>query len=45
MNLNADTQEVMNNLRGFHCMLAYGDYTREVTYAADKVGIQVQNLS
>jgi hypothetical protein len=42
--LDADTQEVLRNLRGFHCTLAYGDYTREVAYAAKKVGITVQNL-
>jgi len=42
--LHADTQEVLQNLRGFHCMLAYGDYTREVAYAAKKVGIAVQVL-
>lgn len=42
--LNADTQDVLRNLRGFHCMLAYGDYTREVAYAAKKVGINVQAL-
>lgn len=42
--LDADTQEVLKNLRGFHCMLAYGDYTREVAYAAGKAGINVQVL-
>ena len=42
--LDADTQDVLENLRGFHCMLAYGDYTREVAYAAKKVGITVQTL-
>ena len=42
--LDADTQDVLQNLRGFHCMLAYGDYTREVSYAAKKVGITVQTL-
>lgn len=42
--LNADTQDVLENLRGFHCILAYGDYTREVAYAAKKVGITVQTL-
>jgi hypothetical protein len=42
--LDADTQEVVRNLRGFHCMLAYGDYVREVGYAARKVGINVQTL-
>lgn len=43
--LEADTLDVARNLRGFHCMLAYGDYVREVSYAARKVGIQVQTLS
>lgn len=42
--LDVDTQQVLQNLRGFHCMLAYGDYTREVAYAAKKVGITVQTL-
>jgi len=43
--LDADTEEVVKNLRGFHCMLAYGDYTREVAYAARKVGITVQSVA
>jgi L-fucose isomerase-like protein len=42
--LNADTQQVMKNLRGFHCMLAYGDHTQQIAYAAKKVGINVQVL-
>lgn len=42
LKLNADTQDVMENLRGFHCMLAYGDHTKPVAYAAKKVGINVQ---
>lgn len=42
--LHADTEEVISNLRGFHCMLAYGDYTRQVAHAAGKVGINVQVL-
>ncbi len=44
LKLNADTQDVLANMRGFHCMLAYGDYTQEVGYAAKKVGIDVQIL-
>jgi hypothetical protein len=43
--LDADTQDVLRSLRGFHCALAYGDFTREVAYAAKKVGITVQNLN
>jgi len=42
--LNADTENVVENLRGFHCMLAYGDHTKEVAYAAKKAGIEVQVL-
>jgi len=42
--LDADTQDVIRNMRGFHCQIAYGDWTREVTYAAKKVGIEVQHL-
>ena len=44
LKLDADIQDVLANMRGFHCMLAYGDYTREVGYAAKKVGINVQIL-
>lgn len=42
--LDADTQDVIRNMRGFHCQIAYGDWTREVGYAAKKVGIEVQRL-
>jgi L-fucose isomerase-like protein len=44
LRLDADTQDVLENMRGFHCMLAYGDYTKDVAYAAKKVGINVQIL-
>jgi hypothetical protein len=44
LELDADPQELVRSLRGFHCMLAYGDYTREIEYAANKVGIRVQVL-
>jgi L-fucose isomerase-like protein len=40
--LSGDQQAVLENMRGFHCMIIYGDYTREVAYAAAKVGIKVQ---
>ncbi len=42
--LDADTQDVIRNMRGFHCQIAYGDWGREVAYAAKKVGIEVQRL-
>lgn len=44
LELDADPDELKRSLRGFHCMLAYGDYTREIEYAAGKVGIQTQVL-
>ncbi len=43
--LDADTQEVIRNMRGFHCQIVYGDWTREAAYAAKKVGIEVQRLA
>ena len=43
--LDADTQDVIRNMRGFHCQIAYGDWSREVGYAAKKVGIDVQRLA
>lgn len=42
--LDPDTQDVIRNMRGFHCQIAYDDWTREVAYAAKKVGIDVQLL-
>ncbi|HNU98665.1 MAG: sugar isomerase [Verrucomicrobia bacterium] len=42
--LDAATQDVIRNMRGFHCQIAYGDWTREIVYAAKKVGIEVQQL-
>ncbi|MCX8108042.1 MAG: sugar isomerase, partial [Verrucomicrobiae bacterium] len=43
--LDADTQDVIRNMRGFHCQIAYDDWTREIAYAAKKVGIEVQLLA
>lgn len=39
-----DTEELTRNLRGFHAAVAYGDYRKEVRYAARKVGIDVKSL-
>jgi hypothetical protein len=44
LELDADPKELVRSLRGFHSMLAYGDYTKEIEYAAHKVGIKVQVL-
>ncbi len=40
--LSGDQQAVLDNMRGFHCMIIYGDYTREVPYAAAKAGIKTE---
>lgn len=43
--IDADQEGLIERLRGFHHMLAYGDYLREVAYALKKVGIGFVNLS
>jgi hypothetical protein len=32
-------------MRGFHCMSCYGNYLKEMEYAALKVGIELENIS
>jgi hypothetical protein len=41
---DADTEELVRELRGFHAAVAYGDYLKEVAYAAKRVGIDVEVL-
>jgi len=36
---------LIKDKQGFHCMICYGDYLREVGYALGKVGIEWQNIS
>jgi len=43
--IDADQDGLIEHLRGFHHMVAYGDYLREVAYALKKVGIDLVNLS
>ncbi len=43
--VKGDAKAVMAAMRGFHCMIAYGDYRREVGYALRKVGIEWHDLS
>ncbi len=40
-----DAKAVMAAMRGFHCMIAYGDYRREVGCALRKVGVEWHDLS
>ncbi len=37
--LKGDTRKLVEEMRGFHWITCYGDYTREVGYAANKLGI------
>ncbi len=38
-------QQLAENMPGFHWITGYGDFSREIGYAAGKVGIGWHNLS
>ncbi|MEA1997468.1 MAG: twin-arginine translocation signal domain-containing protein [Gemmatimonadota bacterium] len=43
--IEGDWRELLEDMQGFHWMLCYGDYLREVEYALKKVGIKWQNIT
>jgi hypothetical protein len=43
--IDGDWRKLIEDKQGFHTMICYGDYLREVGYALKKVGIEWQNLS
>lgn len=43
--MNADSQRLLEEMRGFHWMTCYGDYLRETGYALHRAGIEWLNLS
>jgi len=43
--IEGDWRKLLEDMRGFHWMICYGDYLREVGYALKKLGIQWENLS
>ncbi|MBA7613148.1 hypothetical protein ES703_20392 [subsurface metagenome] len=43
--IDGDWRKLLEEKQGFHCMLCYGDYLREVGYAIKKLGIEWQNIS
>lgn len=43
--IDGDWRKLVEDEQGFHCMICYGDYLREVGYALKKVGIEWQNIS
>jgi len=38
--IEGDWRELLKEMRGFHWMMAYGDYLREIGYALSKIGIK-----
>jgi hypothetical protein len=45
LEIEGDWRKVLEDMQGFHWMICYGDYLREVGYALKKVGIQWQNIT
>lgn len=43
--INGDGQALMEEMKGFHWMMSYGDYLRECRYALKKVGVEFLNVS
>ena len=43
--IEGDWRKLLEDMQGFHWMICYGDYLREVGYALKKVGIQWQNIT
>jgi hypothetical protein len=43
--VKADRERLAEEVKGFHWMVAYGDYLREVGYAAQKAGLTWQKLA
>jgi hypothetical protein len=45
LRIEGDWKRLLQEMKGFHWLLAYGDYLTEVGYAAKKTGIKWTNLS
>ncbi|MBN2288065.1 MAG: sugar isomerase [Candidatus Glassbacteria bacterium] len=43
--IEGDWRTLLEDMQGFHWMICYGDYLREVGYALKKVGIQWQDIT
>jgi hypothetical protein len=43
--INGDCNRLVEEMRGFHWMVSYGNYLRETGYALKKVGVDWVNLS
>ena len=40
-----DWKKLAREMRGSHCMMAYGDYLKETGYCMGKIGMQWLNIS
>ena len=45
LEIDGDWRRLLEDMQGFHWMICYGDYLREVGYALKKVGIQWENIT
>ncbi len=43
--IEGDSERLLAKMKGFHSMIAYGDYLREIAYASRKVGIGVEQAT
>ena len=43
--IDGNWKKLLSDHRGFHWMMAYGNYTQEMEYACPKIGIEWQNVS
>jgi hypothetical protein len=43
--INGDCEKLVAETRGFHWMVCYGNYLREVGYALNKIGVDWMNLT
>ncbi len=43
--IHGDWAELLEKMKGFHWMLCYGDYLKEVRYALKKVGVEFLSVS
>jgi hypothetical protein len=43
--IKGDCQALLQEMRGFHWMMSYGDYLRETAYALKKLGVEFHDVS
>jgi hypothetical protein len=45
LEIEGNWKKLLKDMQGFHWMICYGDYLREVGYALKKLGIEWENIS